>query len=110
MVRTQANYWIVTLSKLNADLAGWTPEQFFFDHDNVRWVMGQREKGGENGYHHYQFVVATVKRMRQKAFRELFVNCDPHVEMTASKAADEYCRKEETRVEGSEFEYGGPTF
>jgi len=109
-VRTQGLYWMVTLSKCQGDLAGWSPEQWFLDNDNVRWVKGQQEIGGIGGYHHYQFVVALKKKLRQSGFRKLFVGCDPHVELTKSKAADEYVHKEETKVPGSEFELGGPTF
>lgn len=116
MPSAQARYWICTASyaRSRVDDCGdllvdpWTPNTFFADNDDVIWVLGQREIGvGENGFEHYQFVFSTKKKITLTKAKSFFpVYLSPHLEATKSAAAEEYVRKEETRVPGSQFELG----
>jgi len=116
MPSQQNRYFIVTASyaKSRVDECGvlyadpWTPETFYADNDDVIWVLGQREIGvGETGFEHYQFVFSTKKKITMKKAKSYFpVYLSPHIEPTKSAAAEEYVRKEETRVPGTEFELG----
>jgi len=101
----QGVYWIVTLSVMDASAASFTPRRLFTENDCVLWVYGQEEVG-EGGFNHYQFVFSLESKMRLPAVKKLFGSCNPHLELTRSKHADAYCRKEETKVPESEFEYG----
>jgi len=75
-----------------------------FDSD-VTYSTGQREIGTTTGYEHWQFVIYFRKPQRLSALKKRFGDFG-HYEPTRSAAADDYVRKEETRVAGTEFEYG----
>jgi len=115
MPSPQNRYFIVTASyaKARCDSQGrlrlnpWTPNTFYADNDDVIWVMGQEEHGGVDGYHHYQFIFSTKKKVTLTKARSYFpCHLSPHIEPTRSEAAEEYCRKNDTRVPDSEFELG----
>ncbi|KAK5664379.1 hypothetical protein QVD99_000111 [Batrachochytrium dendrobatidis] len=60
---------------------------------------------GAGGFEHWQVVFRTVtKQVRNRAKSILCPTA--HVELTRSKAAVEYVWKEDTRIEGSQFELG----
>lgn len=114
MPSPQNRYFIVTASyaKSRVDDAGvlytdpWTPETMYADYDDVIWILGQRELGAE-GFEHYQFVFSTKKKITMKKAMSFFPKyLAPHIEPTKSAKAEEYVRKEETRVPGTEFELG----
>lgn len=111
MPSPQGRYFIATLScKECTDKADewgsqWTPSDLFYNYDEVVWVMGQKEIGA-GGFWHYQFVFAVDKKMTIVKAKKLFCKVNPHLELTKSDAADKYVRKEDTKVPGSEFEYG----
>lgn len=69
----------------------------------VVWAKGQLEEG-EGGFLHWQIVVAFAKKVRPTTVRTAFG--DFHHELTRSDAAEEYVWKEETRVDGTQFELG----
>lgn len=106
MTTIQGVYWIATVSNQMALEVGWNPRDLFEKHDNVIWVYGQEEEG-QGGFLHYQFIFSLEKKARLGAVRKLFPSgLNPHLELTKSKHAEEYCRKHDTKVFGSEFEHG----
>jgi len=106
----QGRYWFATVSYDKATLENWTPRDLFEKNDNVKWVYGQEEIG-DGGFHHYQFIVSVGSKIRMKALKKYFPErVGPHLELCRSKAADEYVRKLDTRILGSEFEHGRLTF
>lgn len=71
---------------------------------DLQWSRGQLERGEETGFLHWQITVAFRKKKSLRAVRELFGPY--HARLTRSAAADEYVWKEDTRVEGTQFEFG----
>lgn len=94
----QARYWILTIP-----LHGFTP---FLPH-GCQYIMGQLELG-EGGFLHWQIVVGFTKKVRQAGVRSLFG--EYHCEPTKSEKAEDYCWKEETRVQGTQFRLGTKAF
>lgn len=93
---SQGVYWILTV-----------PQHLFmpFLPRGCAYVRGQLERGGNTGYLHWQLLVVLEKKARLGAIKKLFGN-EIHAELTKSKSADDYVWKEETRVEGTQFEIG----
>ena len=94
-----ARYWLATL----ADRGEWEPTPDLIN-DTITYVKGQKEHG-EGGYVHYQFVVYCKNKLRLNALKRFFPNYI-HLEPTKSDAARAYCGKEDTRIEGTQFEFG----
>lgn len=69
----------------------------------IRWLRGQKELGA-GGFLHWQFIVALSKKGSVRTLQGLYPGC--HAELTRSVAAESYVFKEDTRVDGSQFEYG----
>ena len=67
------------------------------------WLRGQLELG-EGGFLHWQVLVAFAKKKSLPAIRGLFG--PHHAELSRSEAATDYVWKEETRVDGTQFEFG----
>jgi hypothetical protein len=125
MPAQQGRWFIATLKWIEG---GWTPDQVNLEH--VDYIRGQLEQplfdqrelpdsdcdtdiidaDGEvqqvaTGYKHWQFVFHTARKvtlLRAKSYFPDFI----HLEFTRSEAAVDYCWKEDTRVEGSQFERG----
>jgi len=95
MSRRQGLYWILTI-----------PHHFFTPYPipDAVWSRGQLEIG-EGGFCHWQLVVGFAKKKSLASLRSLFGQ-ECHAELTRSAAADEYVWKEETRVQGTQFEFG----
>lgn len=72
---------------------------------SVRYAIGQREIGGESGYEHWQLVVNFGKPQRLAAVKKAFGG-KGHWEPTLSDAALQYVQKSDTRVAGTQFEFG----
>jgi hypothetical protein len=72
--------------------------------ESVKYIRGQAEIG-EGGYEHWQICVNFNTKTTVTRVRELFGG-RAHAEPTRSGAAREYVWKEDTRVEGTQFEYG----
>ena len=97
MPTVRARYWIITLSAAeNQQFEPSLP-------DGVVYVRGQQERG-EGGFLHWQIMVAYSKKVSRSRIQESFGRC--FCEPTRSEAAREYVWKEETRVEGTQFELG----
>lgn len=69
----------------------------------VAYLKGQLEEG-EGGFLHWQLFVNFTKPIRLAGVIKLFGQF--HAEQTRSQAAEDYVWKEETRVEGTQFELG----
>jgi len=67
------------------------------------WIRGQLETG-ERGFVHWQILVAFHQKKSLQGVRILFGPY--HAELSRSTAAAEYVWKEDTRVEGTKFEFG----
>lgn len=72
------------------------------------WIAGQLERGSDDGYLHWQLVVAFSQKKSLTGVRSMFGPV--HAELSRSAAADAYCAKEETRVPGTPFELGEKPF
>jgi len=95
--RIEGRYWLLTIP-----VDKWTiPDSW---HDDIQYCKGQQEIG-EQGFHHWQILLALKKKKRMIATKELFCR-EAHLELTRSEAADEYVWKEDTAVPGTRFEYG----
>lgn len=92
----QAKIWILTIPR-----GSWSPCL----PDGVTYVRGQAEVGGNTGYEHWQLIAYFRRTVRLRAVKSVFTN-DCHAEPTRSAAADAYVSKEETRIEGTQFEFG----
>jgi len=92
----KARYWILTIPH-----AYYTP----FLPRPVSFIRGQLERGNGTGYLHWQLLVAFSDQQRLAAVKRIFG--DPiFAEPSRSDAADAYVWKEDTRVEGTQFELG----
>lgn len=70
----------------------------------VAYIRGQLERGTITGYDHWQLLVLFEKTVRISHVRKIFGPF--HAELSRSSAANEYVWKEETRIEGTQFELG----
>jgi hypothetical protein len=77
--------------------------------ESIVYARGQVESGGDSGYLHWQVVVYFKQPVRLSGVKKVF-GTGTHWEQTRSKAAEDYVWKEETRVEGTTFEYGTKPF
>jgi len=68
------------------------------------WCKGQSEMCPTTGRRHIQLIVGFAKPQRLAAVKRIMG--DGHWEATRSVAADEYVHKENSRIEGTQFEFG----
>lgn len=91
----QARYWLLTIPH-NA----YTP----FLHAEVQYVKGQLEEGGTTGFLHWQVVVVFAKPKSLNVIKRIYGSV--HAEPTRSSSAMDYVWKEDTRIDGTQFELG----
>ncbi|QCX35043.1 replication-associated protein [Chiunvirus muliumi] len=96
MARRQGLYWILTISQENNEFEPHLP-------DSCAYIRGQLEEGA-NGFRHWQVMAAFTRKTSLRGLQEVFGNC--HAELTRSNAARDYVWKEDTRIEGTQFEFG----
>lgn len=72
----------------------------------ITYIKGQQEIGSETGYHHWQIVVHSKRKCGLSTIKGKFGGDRTHAERTTSAAARDYVWKEDTRVEGTQFEKG----
>lgn len=89
-------YWIGTIPATLYFIPGGPQEQ------SVCYFCGQQELG-EGGLLHWQVVLYLREKQRRSWLSKRFQG---HWEPTRSEAARDYCLKEDTRVEGTQFRYG----
>lgn len=92
----QTKIWLLTIPR-----ADWTPCL----PPGVAYCKGQCESGGTTGYEHWQLIAYFKRTVRLRAVKSVFANT-AHCEPSRSAAADAYVEKEETRIEGTQFEFG----
>lgn len=113
--RRNGLYWILTLP-----YSAFTP----YLPPQAQWIRGQLEQGTESdstttrlwfgdddsspGYYHWQVVVCFKKKTALRSVTAIFGPYNS--ELTRSEAANEYVWKEDTRVEGTQFELGRKPF
>lgn len=101
MPSLQYRYWLLTI-----------PVQHFNPDDElnseIQYIKGQKEIGAQTGYEHWQLLVHSRKKMTVSGMSRIFAHSN--IEPSRSKAAEDYVWKEDTRVEGSQFEKGSPIF
>lgn len=88
----KARYWILTI-----------PYEHFTPYlpTQCSYLLGQMEIG-ESGFKHWQLLVAFKESLRLAALKKIF-GVGIHAEPSRSDAAEAYCQKVETRVEGTQF-------
>jgi len=96
MPSIQARYWLLTIP-----WEDFTP----YLHPDCSWIRGQLEQGSETGYLHWQIFVAFKSKATLRKVKFLYGD-HIHAEASRSKAAQEYVFKEETRVQGTQFDLG----
>jgi hypothetical protein len=94
----QFKYWIATVPE-----SKWKPPNTLPIY--AEYMSGQLEEG-QSGYRHYQFVLYCKKKVTLSGIKRLFGVPEAHFEASKSDHARAYCHKQETKVEGSEFELG----
>ena len=96
MPALQALYWLLT-----APHHKYVP----FLPPGVAYIRGQLERGGETEYLHWQLLVVLERKGTLTKIQRIF-GTRIHCEHSRSDAADQYVWKEDTRVEGTQFELG----
>lgn len=97
--RRQGLIWIGTIP-----VDDWSP----ILHDDVAYVKGQKERGNETGYLHWQIIFYLRRKGSLAAVKRIFPPLARY-ELTRSAAAEAYVWKEDTRV-GEPFELGEKPF
>lgn len=72
--------------------------------EGIDYMRGQKEQG-EGGFVHWQIVAHYARKVRIGGAKKCFSNT-AHLEPTRSSAAIDYVWKEETRIDGTQFELG----
>lgn len=93
--RRQGRYWVGTV-----------PHHAFVPYPvpGVAWLRGQLEQGEETAYLHWQLCIYFERKCSLSKLQELFGM--GHFELTRSRAAEEYCWKVDTAIDGTRFEFG----
>lgn len=105
MSRRQGIFWLLTIPyDVTIPLPLWSVGLIA----GVTWIIGQQELGEEGYYHHWQIFVAFSKKTSLAGVRAVFGPY--HAELSRSEAAISYVQKEETRIDGTQFEHGSRPF
>lgn len=98
--RRQGIYWLLTIPQDD-----WTPCL----PEGVNWIRGQLERGSNTNYVHWQIIVALSSKGSLASIKGIFGGTC-HAELSRSSAATKYVWKEDTRIEGTQFELGERPF
>jgi len=99
MARRQGIFWLLTIP--HADFVPYPVPA-------TSWVKGQLEEGA-GGYLHWQVFVAFSEKKSLAGVKEVFGR-STHAELSRSESASDYVWKEDTRVPGTQFEFGHKPF
>jgi len=102
----QARYWIITINDSDQGHS-WTPPTSL--PAQVVWIRGQKEIGTNTHRPHWQLSAIFSRGVRLAMVKQVF-GANSHCEPTRSQAAEAYCWKEDTRIEGTQFEIGERPF
>lgn len=94
----QARYWLLTIPVVHH------PDQPQLKDDLV-YLKGQKERGGETGLLHWQVLAVFGKTVRLATVKRHFCP-QAHCEPSRSEAANDYVWKDDTSVPGTRFEQG----
>lgn len=97
---SQGIYWLLTIP--HADFTPYLPNE-------CQYIKGQLERSNNTNYLHWQVLVAFKSKVRLVVVKRIFGETT-HAELTKSKAANDYVWKEDTRIEGTQFELGALAF
>ena len=103
LVRRQARYWFLTIPASTP----FVPGLYCFD-----YVKGQQEEGverrddSETGYLHWHLYGYSKKKISFRSIARSFGFSGFFGEPTHTEGAAEYVWKEDTRIEGTQFEFG----
>lgn len=92
--RVQGIFWLLTIPHHS-----YVP----FPHPSIKWIRGQLEEG-EGGFLHWQVCLAWAQKKTLRQVTQFFGPV--HAELSRSDAASDYVWKEDTRVQGTQFEFG----
>jgi len=98
--RVQGIFWLLTIPQ--HDFVPYSPPC-------LQYIVGQLEKAPTTGYLHWQILCAFKKKASLQVVKRTFGN-SCHGELSRSDAARTYVQKEDTRVEGTGFEFGAKPF
>lgn len=97
----QHRYWLLTIPA-----ADWEPTEL---PQGCIYAKGQKEIGANTNYEHWQVLAIFKRGVRLAAVKRAFgQRC--HAEPSRSVAAETYVWKQDTRVEGTQFELGQTPF
>lgn len=99
-IRRQGRYWMLTIPGEQFD-----PEDYSPTPNGIEYIKGQQELGEGTSYVHWQILVTTTKKCTLRYIKSIFGD-QAHCELSRSSAADDYVWKEETRIAGTQFEFG----
>lgn len=88
--------WLLTIPR-----SAWTPAL----PEGVAYIKGQAETGNTTGYEHWQVLAYFGRTVRLAAIKKIFGR-QCHGELSRSSASDAYVWKEDTRIDGTQFEFG----
>ena len=92
--RRQGVFWLLTIP---------FPSYQPYPVPGTSWQKGQLEMG-ESGYLHWQLLVALSSKGSLAVIQRLYGNV--HAELSRSEAAEAYVWKEDTRIPGTQFQFG----
>lgn len=72
---------------------------------DLAYIKGQLEQGSTTGYQHWQVLASFHNKVTCAKVKQIF-GSTTHVELSRSAAANDYVWKEDTRVDGTQFELG----
>lgn len=72
----------------------------------VVYIKGQKEMGGTTNYEHWQVMFILAAKATLVRAKQILAVQSAHIELTRSAAAEDYVWKEDTRIEGTQFELG----
>ncbi|KAK6093775.1 hypothetical protein MT418_005621 [Batrachochytrium dendrobatidis] len=93
----QGVWWLATIPKND-----WSPPATLSE--TLDFIRGQAERGA-GGYEHWQIVFRTTNKSTRHRAKSILCPT-AHVELIRSQAAIEYVWKDDTRIEGTQFELG----
>lgn len=100
MSRRQGIFYLLTIP--HHDFTPFLP-------NGCQYIIGQLERGEGTGYLHWQILVAFSRKQSLAGVKSVF-GASTHAELSRSDAACKYVQKEDTRVEGTQFELGAKPF
>lgn len=95
----QGKFWLLTIP--HGHFTPYLPR-------SIVYIKGQLELG-TGGFLHWQIICCFEKKVRLTKVKEVF-GAQAHCELSRSAAANDYVYKDETRVEGTQFELGKTPF